>query len=80
MLLKISIKKKDDNALLSKSENIQNLKGKTIIYMWFNQVRGDVNLMWCSWDSSNRFKSYLATSGLTSIKNSLIYSNLLKLP
>lgn len=66
-----------DDALLFKSEMIKDFKGKTIIYMWFNKVTGDV-YVGSGWNGSNRIRSYFSISVLTSTKNSLIYNSLLK--
>lgn len=59
------------------NQKIKDFKGKTIIYMWFNKVTGDV-YVGSGLDGGNRLISYLATSVLTSTKNSLIYNSLLK--
>lgn len=66
-----------DNALLSKSEMIKAFKDKTIIYMWFNKITGNVYIG-SGWKGNNRLRSYFASSVLTSTNSSLIYKNLIK--
>lgn len=56
---------------------IKDFKNKTIIYMWFNKMTGNV-YVGSGLKGCRRLRSYFAPSVLNSNPNSLIYKNLLK--